>query len=210
MEQAVAAALVCQEACGTDADCADGTVCGEAGRCIPCNTDGDCDSGTCVEGACVECTSNDDCAGNENGTRCSAGGTCICATDDECEAPMGLCRATGCVCGEDAGCAGIGPEICSFGACVTCDDDSHCADGPSKCFAGGSPSSFCGCAADSECPAGAPFCDTETGSCLTCKADSDCVDAQLGDTCDGGSCTCTAASQCGGATSNPGAEWVCE
>ena len=155
--------------------------------------------------SCSECIDDAQCAGSKTGShRCAsvpvpataapfgndpATGTvnlCVCDTDASCKEPgRNTCRAEGCVCTTDEGCAT--GESCFFGVCTACSDDASCAakdDGdpatpnPAKCFGGGAPGAYCGCTRDTQCAptsAGDPtFCDVPTGTCVECRTNADC------------------------------------
>jgi hypothetical protein len=151
--------------------------------------------------SCSECIDDTQCAGNKAGNhRCATVpvpataapfGTenptgsvnlCSCDQDSSCkEKGKNTCRAEGCVCTTDAGCAD--GETCLLGVCLACADNAGCAakdDGdpatpnPTKCFGGGAPGAYCGCTKDSECKDGT-FCDVESGTCSECRTNADCT-----------------------------------
>lgn len=161
----------CQEiACGEDDDCDDDLKCNASGQCVACLVDADCDD-------------------DPNGSRCGDGGNCQCASDNECEAPLGLCRSTGCVCSEDTACAGEGAERCELGVCIACEEDDQCGleAGGTACYAPGEVEAYCGCGADDDCSAGTPHCNATAGLCI-CQTDEECKDGELGVACIGGAC----------------------
>ncbi len=180
--------------------------------------------------SCSECVDDTQCAGNKSGNnRCAAvpvpetaapfgsdaaTGTvnlCVCNQDSSCkEVGKNSCRAEGCVCSSDAGCAT--GEACYFGVCVACGSDAGCKakdDGdpstpnPGKCFGGGAPGAYCGCTKDAECGAdgdGNPtFCEKTTGTCIACRTNTDCK-GELNVCINGGkadaTCGCNANTKC--------------
>lgn len=149
-----------------------GGVCDESiFKCIQCKIDGDCgNNGTCVDGVCKECTSDQDCRPGVFGVA----GTC----------QAGLCIE----CSSNADCAQFkyefGPTpVCSSGKCVECAGDSPCPLGlwgaKGTCNAG----KCVECGADSDCPKRmlrpGGICQTNAsaaafGKCIECRAADDC------------------------------------
>ncbi|PZR07521.1 MAG: hypothetical protein DI536_26985 [Archangium gephyra] len=88
----------------------------------------------CLEGRCVDCTANSECAGGlcdvERG-RCMV----ACTEDSQCDSQLypRECRdefgPDRCVaCRDPDDCSGA-RSICAGGLCVACDADAHCASG---------------------------------------------------------------------------------
>lgn len=69
--------------CAQDADCTGGNLCVN-GSCVECESDADCAGEVCVGGSCVECEADEDCPA---GQLCTANNTCVdCESDDDCDA----------------------------------------------------------------------------------------------------------------------------
>ena len=166
--------------CVTDGDCATGQVCALRGGntksshsicTTQCHLDSDCSSsnalgaagGACVQGACMPCGSNTDCA---SGTVCDPqSAQCVectggrhCADGQVCSQATNTC-VQGC---NDKDCANGG--VCVSGGCLPCDPSSAGCTGsgqPRQCTAGGTLGSG-GCATV------APFstCSKRTGGCM--------------------------------------------
>jgi hypothetical protein len=143
---------------------------------------------------------------------------CVCDQDSSCKVKgLNTCRAEGCVCSSDEGCAA--GESCYFGICTACADDTGCAakdDGnpatpnPTKCFGGGAPGAYCGCVADSECAATAggdpTFCDKDSGTCVPCRKDADCkgdLPVCVGKGAAGSVCGCAKNADCANSSAGP-------
>jgi hypothetical protein len=154
--------------CEIDRDCPGGFHC-DGGQCrVPCDDDQnacadglECDPDT---GHCVEedpCVSDASCAG----VRACEPHVQEACFDPECE-ENSQCEADGCVdrtCGAvDVAC---GPED-------PCDDPLVCSDSGS-CVADGA------CDDDDDCPAGAPICHEESGTCVLCFGDAGCYAAEV-------------------------------
>lgn len=164
--------------CLTDADCtaAGKTHCNTTKNvCQGCLDDTHCTGGLKCHpktATCTECTSSADCANKTNRTRCNSKGTCICAVDSECTTPhMQLCRAQGCVCSDNLGCAGTAAETCYWGLCAACTEDAGCASGE-VCLNPGTADAACGCGSDANCADDTPYC--LDAACVGCKEDSHC------------------------------------
>lgn len=117
-----------------------------------CTNDYDCWLGSCIDGACRECATDDQCAAGRvcTDSRCVPG----CAYDGQCGAlescKAGRCEARGCV--SDRECIGLlqrRDAVCKEDECVVaCNNDSSCS-ALSTCVRG-----VCrdlGCASDAEC-----------------------------------------------------------
>ncbi|MDP3917398.1 MAG: hypothetical protein Q8Q42_03885 [Nanoarchaeota archaeon] len=116
-------------------ECGDGIVNGGE-QCEPCQNDGDCDSGSCVNrdpltgwGTCTiagvsPCSQNCILPGEEFACFCS------CSSDNDCG--YGVCLDDGACggCESDADCVGgtVGATYCSGGTCVSCDQDEDGGD----------------------------------------------------------------------------------
>jgi hypothetical protein len=181
---------VCAEACTSDAQCWDGTVC-NGGTCTQCKTDAECGpGGHCSEGTCFACTEDAHCAASPKGKLCAFDPTSPAATT------CGECLA-------DADCKDspkgnrCGPDF----QCACTDAAKHCAAPNALCRQEG-----CVCSEDAGCTKGAKKC--ELGVCIACAADADCADFDDGDPAtplptkcfDGGTlgayCGCAADAEC--------------
>jgi hypothetical protein len=156
--------------------------------------------------SCGNCLSDAECAERGDGnTRCAAVpfpanappfGTaeaqgveymCSCETNAQCTVTgKSLCRAEGCVCSDNRGCADN--EACVAGACVACQRDSDCAGKPddgdpatlpkTQCIGEGTTAAKCGCSDHSECEpdaaGNATYCHEDSGTCIPCSKDDHC------------------------------------
>jgi hypothetical protein len=182
----------CEEACKTDADCADHTglkTCNtKTGRCAECLKDGDClpmvPYCSAALGICTQCRKDADCT-TTSATYClTSTGRCVaCRKDPECtdksapycDTSTGTCG----VCTKDTHCSGNeGGPTCKDGACI-CAADADCKSGYPAGFKCVTPmlekTQRCGCDDDAQCkgnPHG-PDCDTIEGRC-TCASNADC------------------------------------
>lgn len=177
------AAETCLASCSSDAQCAAGHYCDDAGTCrardplgTVCADDGDCASGFCVDGVCCESACDGQCeACGEAGSL----GACVAVTG----APRGAraaCAAEATECG--GACGGVERETCAYpGAEVACGAES-CAGGiatsAASCDGAG------GCSAGGETPC-APFACGATACLTTCEDDDDCAS---GFGCEAGAC----------------------
>ena len=134
--------------CFTNSQCRFEKFCSTLGTCAECVEDGDCNFGPlgrrgpplppfCVEGICVECSDNADCASSV-----CIDNVCVeCRSDGDC-AGVQLCRAGTCTpveCLWDGDCPPNLLPICGPDhRCVQCDHDVHCPSG-FRC----TDSSFC-------------------------------------------------------------------
>lgn len=182
-------AQYCQEACGSDADCAimgmdQGYTC-ENDRCtnvaFTCTVDDECDS--ILSGWSQKCQTHADCPG----LQCidiadPAAGRCAIAPIPgvlECSTFPGFSEVMAKAFEDQAPVA-----VCANknGKC----EDSYCFDP---------------CESDADCPAqvGAPSCNTDTGRC-ECTSDADCQAAGVASltTCNAGVCGCSQDSDCAG------------
>lgn len=164
-------ALFCVQ-CVTSADCKAPTPkCDEkTWTCKPaCEKDQDCGEGKrCNEGACVECTSADDCLGDPQKPRCVEG-SCGCKDASDCSIALPFCSTEKrCVqCTKDADCASGFPR-CLGGECQArpCNNDSQCvAVGYDKCLTFGQRRVCLGCLQDSDCATG-QRCDVGLLRCI--------------------------------------------
>ena len=197
----------CEE-CATSADCGTGKACfPKDHKCVDqCDDDTDCpgDAPTCIiaTGVCVECSVDQDCAGDSGHPVCNLiHGQCSeCATSADCglaepvcDVQAGECRdclidshcPVGAACGGDHKCH------------ATCTSNGDCGD-PNKSFCDVLGSKECvaclialdcsdptrpicndykcvGCAIDADCTApGLPVCKGDV--CVECDGDQDCTD----------------------------------
>lgn len=141
----------------------------------------------CDQGDCVECVSDNNCAGTSR-PRCEATRRrCVaCVGPGDCAAPRGICDASGrCVeCAGDADCAGASRPRCdvSAGRCVECLAAGDCELPGATCVNG-----RCGCGG-----ADPAICDDR---CVDLASDDDhcgrCDEAcPAGSSCHGGECAC--------------------
>ncbi len=220
--------------CEVDADCdryAD-AVC-HAGRCACagdelqrclCDVQSRCDDiygvglRQCIDGACRECSDNDDC---ERLQQCGAQGECEaieCLDDGDCA--VGFCNSAtrDCVgCREPADCPASVPVCRHDGACVGCTDIDHCGAsevcdidvvvnpeveivGTNQCGLDCSPRCREECSDDPQCVT-RPACVVEDPDCLrgTCETWDDCelpetCALRLGECPQGGACEALAQS----------------
>lgn len=180
--------------CESRTDCEGGLVCSDEGRCIQCESPGQCllretcsvETLTCVyrEGWGADCTLNDNCQAGEWCVQ----GLCkdrsivnLCPSGQDTECPDGFrCNTTNSVCEEDLGCAEnadcAGDEVCNKGlhACVpkcSTETESTVCAGAERCR-----NEMCTqCGEDSDCGAGL-VCDA-AGRCSSgnrCYANQDC------------------------------------
>jgi hypothetical protein len=201
----------CKTTCAADTDCAAGSFCNPAGKCISrgtqgdsCSKDNECGAGHCVDGVCCN-TTGTSCplcqACNVTGSK----GTCAFVGTGASE-PHGLC-ATGGVCGNTGACA-------ADQSCAKASTATMC--GPPTCSAGTETrAAFCDGAGSCAAPvvrACDPFVCGPTACLTVCVLDTDCIP---GDYCAGGTCrtkvapgaTCTSTAEC--ASGVCGAEGVC-
>ena len=159
---------------------------GPAGRCDPaCRAES---RELCVKnpsGACVECATDADCAGNPTalGPACDAG-SCVCVSDGECSGNANGSRCDG-----------------TFGNC-SCTASSDCKTaGFDACDPNGGYAGWCvaACKSDSDCTGNpeTPVCGGD-GVCAQCKGTSDCSTAQDGSACIDRVCACASSTDCAG------------
>lgn len=229
---------VCQEACGSDADCFKfGVDNGDAcvrDRCGPgCSDDTQCvvkfsywavDCGgpdNCPNQACV------DVGGGQGKCAQVPSDQLSCADLEQSEVMFPLvgggsalvcantlykCDGGLCdsQCTSDAECLtpGLGKCDLATGKCA-CVDDAGCM-AANFSTPKCSPLGFCGCGSDDNCTGSVntPTCTPE--AFCGCETDAQCVASQLGDTCTEGRCGCSAASACMGTKLYDGTEFVCE
>lgn len=160
----------------------------QTGQCEECLVDADC-NGT---GACAQdhtchpfCTSNADCAENDQQD--------IIGNGDICNTTSGACVE----CVTAADCTDPEAPLCSEqNRCVACSVDADCS----------APTPFCSqlnrggqgqnqrenvcvaCLVATDCSATKPICSTMTGACVACQTDADCPDATLPNCDDTGIC----------------------
>ncbi len=175
---------------------------------LSCAADGDCETGRCVEGACVqECSSPTDCPGRFDDCRsgrcynrcfgagtCFNGGVCLngicvdeqCEEDSDCEDGR-LCRGQLCVrpdpCSSDDECSSR--QRCIEGNCEAlsvCGGDANCAD--DEICVNGRCSPVAQCEENGDCTEGE---DCVAGRCVPglCRGEVDC---ELGQICEAGEC----------------------
>ncbi|MBX3185779.1 MAG: hypothetical protein KF819_02140 [Labilithrix sp.] len=177
-----------QNACGPFA------VCNPKLGCVECAVDADCprSAGRCLQGACVACRGNSDCAAPsacwsvDDACHPPCGGV-ACPAGFSCDAASGAC--VGCV--ADADCAS---GVCSkaLRRCVECESDGACAAAVPRCHAG--QGRCVKCLSNADCGLAAPVCDPTTFTCREgCWSNGQCpgrsCDLALGrcvDTPDGG------------------------
>lgn len=229
---------VCQEACGSDADCtmfmADngykcvrercGPGCDDDMTCVAkfsywavdCNGPGTCPNQVCVDigggqGKCAAPSATNDCAvSNQKAVMLPTVGG---GMESVCATTLykcdgGLCDSQ-CASDEDCLTPGLGRCDTGTGQCV-CVDDAGCM-AANLSTPRCSPLGFCGCGSDENC-SGSQFLATcmPDGTC-GCKTDADCVSAFVGDTCTDGKCGCSGAEACGVVSKSfDGTEFVCE
>jgi hypothetical protein len=174
----------------------------EAGLCVACVTDAECDSNTntatpvCSKAAasadtCVACSANADCATAGLAPVCDTSGAfagqCVtCATNADCagNAAGPVCfpeaATNACVqCASDANCSGATP-ICSATThtCQPCATDSDCAGSTPACQKTGALAGECTQCSGTNltaCSMVAPVCDSQTGTCVGCQTNADCA-----------------------------------
>ncbi|MDX9720386.1 MAG: hypothetical protein RBU37_06550 [Myxococcota bacterium] len=164
------------EVCAIDADCpVDNPHCTD-GTCVQCVASTDCESGACVDhaciaactsdaqcapracdqerGRCVECTRDEHCTESSNGAHCSSLNLCVsCTADEHCAA-----SSIGAYC------------QLGWGSCVACLDSSHCSPGWTcdfyRCKAP--------CESDADCASPRPVCHSTAKLCVECENDAQC------------------------------------
>jgi len=181
----------------------------------PCQEDVDCPGEeVCGGGVCrPPCVDDEDCTGAQT---CDGTGHCqepaVCDVDDDC---LGLrvCEPDGCVlpeCDEHADC----PQACVDRRCEdgvprACHDADPCLP-PWTCAPLGACVLDRPCAADADCPAGAPLCQLSRGRCVACRSNAECAVAEE---CGEGACElvglCDGDGDCPG-TRTCGAQDLCE
>ncbi len=188
----VAAAAVVASGCGNDnrgntiVDCACSAeqVCVD-GVCVDCASDDDCAAGTCVDGICVddtpECSDEVPCP---EGFVCEDG---ACVTDDACEIdadcpPGQACEGGECV---EVGCSDASecPE-CELGEAPVCSDGvcscgpacpEGCAEGTACCYGSNSCVEVSATCVTADCPPGTRLEATSTSfDSTTCEATAEC------------------------------------
>lgn len=207
--------------CPKDKPVCSGGVC-EAGNPIGCQSDADCDAGTCdtLTGQCSStctdcCTTNTDCTGGATcvSGHCKTGSGTTCTTVNDCDVAQicsnGTCQpydpssvcTTDADCPKDHHCNALGDGSCqgclNDGSCINSPNGPKCDDGTGNGPGAGYCYHQCGATAG-DCPQG-QICDTSRGGlCVpACSTNADCQNGQV---CHGGQCqACTTDSQC-----NPG------
>lgn len=188
-----------------------GRYVGVAGQQQECFDHIDCKVGeTCVNGACLECVSDEHCSGSGGrATKCFDGVCSECSKGSHCDS--GYCNNSGeCSnCESDSQCGygritGSG-GFCIDGACVECQNDDHCGSGDlSKCYLGKCSE----CTADDHCDSGT-YC--VRGNCLQCFNDQHCQEAGNPYCAVGGTCAqCSENSHCHGYCNAEVAAGTCE
>lgn len=105
----------------------------------PCQSDADCPS-VCVNGQCVECTTDADCS---NPTPICVGEVCQgCSAPGQCPPSAPICDVASCVpCSDDAQCQTLGFDICieapapDAGTCSGCSSNADCPPEYPECIA---------------------------------------------------------------------------
>ncbi|MFC1642851.1 hypothetical protein ACFL5O_09245, partial [Myxococcota bacterium] len=143
----------------------------------------------CSIGACVACSTDDQCQRLGADYQCDSGGTCVqCLSNDECAGKPPICQQGTCVpCTADLEC-GTG-KLCESGACV---EAVQCVGDARQCFPAEGSASYQDCLAGRwgdphDCPETTPTCDngrcvctgTSCGGVLSCVA-GECVVAGAG------------------------------
>jgi hypothetical protein len=207
--------------CAGDADCANnpaGNVCDPTTRvCRQCLGQADCSTNPmgnlCVQGACSPCDAQHVCP--QALPFCVTGFCQACnpAGDLGCNGNTSQCVSGSCAkCdpGDNAGCNGQTTICLDRNTCVQCTADGQCAANSNGHVCLGSHT--CGCALNTDCPAGSAQCVNGTCSgcnsannngcgggtplclnnttCVECKVNADCANNNNGHTCDLASHTC--------------------
>jgi hypothetical protein len=174
----------------------------EAGLCVGCSTDAECDSNVntptpvCSKAAasvdtCVACGSNADCAAAGLQPVCATSGAflgqCVmCATMADCAGnaagPFCLAEAAtnACVqCETGANCAGATP-VCNAAThkCQACATDTDCSAPTPACQTSGALAGQCTqCSSTTliACVGASSVCDSQTGTCVGCQTNADCA-----------------------------------
>jgi hypothetical protein len=176
----------CKTTCISNADCATGSFCTQAGQCVgpqangaPCQGPSQCSNGNCVDGVCCESACAGPCEACSTAKTGLTNGLCkpvLAGTDPDSECTQALSSS----CGQDGMCNGArGCElyasgtVCATGFCMSGTETmAQTCDGAGNCLA--ATTAPCG-----EYVCGATACLT------TCTSNSDCV---TGDFCSGGTC----------------------
>ncbi len=190
------------EQCRDDGDCAAGQAC-FGGQCWRgCSSSADCgaEEPNCINGVCVKCGSDSDCAGNAPFDRC-VNGLCVqCAASgynpDDCPANTPYCYSNTCEeCAPtdgDSDCTAPGRPYCRLvnpGSaspsyqCVQCDGGTGCDPRGATPFCGAAHTCVA-CLADTDCPTG----DCSQGACVTCDRTHPCPAGQWCSDSTGGQC----------------------
>jgi len=157
-------------------------------RCTNASTDCPGTMPLCVNGKCVACEKDGDCS---TGTRCNTQtGTCnYCEANADCNASLYVgCNTTAkiCVhCKQDTDCAtsgggkaGTGKCDVPTGQCVGCSSDSDCVGQAYEYCKNGACSIQCKSDADCTATLGSTgWCDTASGLCIGCETAAECDDA---------------------------------
>ncbi len=209
--------------CSADVDCATGR-CDAAGSCVECLSNGDCDGGICCQGSCSSAGVNAlcGCGPGESDSGPSNCGTDVCLSNGA-PATADTVASGVCACPCDPAQGGTVCGVSDVDASLTCSCDRSdpvgTCEAPAIDAAGlphrpadtCSPQNQCVCFADGDVCAGSADC-TSAG-CVDLVADGDncgvagrvCDNEDtgaVGGSCQGGGCTCNAASDCQGAGLN--------
>ena len=172
----------CIDACSSNEDCDvdAGEIC-HNGECLAnCVEDEDCETGVCRDEACVECSTDDHCAYNENGTHCVSNHCVACTGDEDCSGKMTCNSNNVCepLCESNSDCANkdSSTPYCQnadqqeAAICVQCLEDSQCGQ-----------DQFCQdnackyeCEKDIDCNENQK-CDTSDHNCYECVENADCA-----------------------------------
>ncbi len=132
-----------------------------------CKADLECPLATpqCLNGACVPCAEQNDCARFADTPVCGPKGTCVVCTTDHDQ----LCPSAAPACDPNTN------------ECVQCVADADCtSEGAAAC----STNRSCGaCTQDSQCTRFNKVCDTKGGSCVECRPETETMDCKNGTSC---------------------------
>lgn len=179
----------CGETCSGDAECAKDAICGPAGVCVAtkplgdsCGTDGECNSGYCVDGHCCNAICNGQCEACDDPSSLGRCGT-ITGPPHGSRAP---CKGEGTPCAGQ--CDGADNSACTYpGGAQSCGEGRTCDQG--DCV---QTSPICVDEVTTQPPGGSPescspfACNAATGECRqTCAVTAECA---AGFACDAPGC----------------------